>query len=520
MPLPYSSLMHPNTPTFVLRLATAALVALAPLSAAQAPPPAHGVGVGAGAVPRYESAPCPVDVEPGERIDCGALFVPENRARPESRTLRLPVMIFRSRGATPAPDPLLFLSGGPGNSTVANRRSGKGNPFLDERDYILLEQRGARYAEPALLCPEMDRLEGEIATGKLRGEEAEAARVAAAAACRRTLVASGVDLDGYTSQAAADDIEDLRLALGLRSWNLYGLSYSTRLMLTLARRHPAGVRSLVLNSVLPPEVHFDEVATANLWRALDLVFSGCAIDRECGAAFPDPRRTFLQLIAAADRTLFSVPLEHGSREVRGTDIVSAIYDLLHDSDAIPLLPRFIADLAAGRRSELGRLLAPGSGSSSGPSTLSRGLRYSVWCSEEMPFEDPQRVALQTSPAFELGGIDERAASVELCRAWNVAAAPPIENEPVRTDIPALVFAGEFDPDTPPDWGRQLLESMPRAFYVELRGLSHGAGFHPCGREITAAFLRDPASPPPVGCALQLRGADFGASARQGPASNP
>lgn len=169
MPLPYSSLMHPNSPTFVLRLATAALVALAPLSAAQAPPPAHGVGVGAGAVPRYESAPCPVDVEPGERIDCGALFVPENRARPESRTLRLPVMIFRSRGATPAPDPLLFLSGGPGNSTVANRRSGKGNPFLDERDYILLEQRGARYAEPALLCPEMDRLEGEIATGKLRG---------------------------------------------------------------------------------------------------------------------------------------------------------------------------------------------------------------------------------------------------------------------------------------------------------------------------------------------------------------
>jgi pimeloyl-ACP methyl ester carboxylesterase len=288
-------------------------------------------------------------------------------------------------------------------------------------------------------------------------------------------------------------------------------------MLTLARRHPAGVRSLVLNSVLPPEVHFDEVATANLWRALDLVFSGCAIDRECGAAFPDLRRTFLQLIAAADRTPFSVPLENDSREVRGADIVSAVYDQLHDSDAIPLLPRFIADLAAGRRSELGRLLAPGSGSSSAPrrwaaasllGLVQRGDAVRTrngWRSDLLPSSSAAR---QTR---RLGG---------LCRAWNVAAAPPIENEPVRTDIPALVFAGEFDPDTPPDWGRHLLESMPRAFYVELRGLSHGAGFHPCGREITAAFLRDPASPPPVGCALQLRGADFGASARQGPASNP
>jgi pimeloyl-ACP methyl ester carboxylesterase len=499
----------------VLTLATASLLGLALPSLAKAHVPT-GEEEGARVVPRYECAPCPVDVEPGERIDCGALFVPENRVRPGSRTLRLPVMIFHSRSIAPAPDPLLFMSGGPGNSTVANRRTGKGNAFLDERDYILLEQRGARYAEPALLCPEMDRLEVEIAAGKLRGADAEGARVVSATACRRALIESGIDLDGYTTQAAADDIEDLRLALGIRSWNLYGLSYSTRLMLTVARRHPAGVRSLVLNSVLPPEVHFDEVATANLWRALDLVFSGCAIDRECGAAFPNLRRTFVQLVAAADRTPFSVPLAHGTRKVRGADIVGAVYDQLHHSDAIPLLPRFLGDLAAGRRNDLARFLEPGSGTS----TLSRGLRYSVWCGEEMPFQDPQRVALQTSPAFELGGIDERAASLELCRVWNVAAAPAIENEPVKTEIPALIFAGEFDPDTPPEWGRQLLESMPRAYYVELRGLSHGAGFHPCGREITAAFLRDPASPPALGCALKLRGADFGASARQVPASNP
>jgi pimeloyl-ACP methyl ester carboxylesterase len=476
---------------------------------------APSAAVAAAPVPRFESAPCPVETEAGERIDCGALFVPENRSRADSRTIRLPVMIFRSTGkgsATPAPDPLLLMSGGPGNSTVAGKRSGKGNAFLDDRDYILLEQRGARFSDPALDCPDWAKLLSEIAVGQLRGAAAEAAQVAAAGECRRALVASGADLAGYTSEATADDIEDLRQALGIAKWNLYGISYSTRLMLTVLRRHPEGVRSVVLNSVLPPEVNFDEVASANLLRVLDLVFDGCAIDRECGAAFPDLRRKFADLVAAADRKPLTLQLEQGTREVRGAEIAAAVYDALHDPEAIPVLPRLLGDLAAGRYDGLRRFLPPAA-PVSGPSSVSLGLRHSVWCTEEMPFENAERVAQQTASALGLGGLDERAASVELCRAWNVPAAPAIENEPVTSAVPALILAGEYDPDTPPDWGRQLLESMPSAYYVELRGQSHGAGFHPCGAEIARAFLRAPDAPPPVGCALQLRGPDFGASAR-------
>ena len=60
------------------------------------------------AVPRYERVPCAAEVAADERIECGALFVPENRARKDARTIRLPVMIFRSRAEKPAPDPLVF----------------------------------------------------------------------------------------------------------------------------------------------------------------------------------------------------------------------------------------------------------------------------------------------------------------------------------------------------------------------------------------------------------------------------
>ena len=133
-----------------------------------------------------------------------------------------------------------------------DERSGKGLPFLDHRDYILFEQRGARHAQPSLACPETNALTAEVAAGRLRGTAVTKALATAAAACRQRLTSAGIDLDGYTSAATADDIEDLRKALGYETWNLQGISYSTRLMLTVLRRHPAGVRSVILDSVAAP----------------------------------------------------------------------------------------------------------------------------------------------------------------------------------------------------------------------------------------------------------------------------
>ena len=471
---------------------------------------AHQTGL-----PRFESAACPVEVAAGERIDCGALFVPENRRRTGSRLIRLPVMIFRSRSSSPAPDPILFLTGGPGNSGVAGRRSARAIPFLDERDYIVMEQRGTRYAQPALECPAINAIKVDIAAGRLRGDAANTELVKAAAACREKLIAAGADLDGYTTEASADDIEDLRGALGYPKWNLYGLSYGTRLALTVVRRHPSGIRSVVLDSVLPPEANFDEVATSNLLRALNSVFDACAIDSECGTAYPDLRRRFADLVAGADRQPLKLsidPADAGGRpaEIRGAQVVDAIYNALHKPPMIPQIPRIVSAAAAGDVTDLLPLVKE----NLAPSSTSWGMRYSVWCSEESPFENSGRIAAGLSPALGLGGIDETTASPEVCRAWKVAPAPAVENEPVKSDVSALVFAGEFDPDTPPDWGRQLLESMPNARYVEFRGRSHGAGFNACGTELVTAFLRAPGSPLPADCVLKLRGADFGSGARR------
>ena len=53
----------------------------------------------------FEEAPCPCELPPGvvegETVECGYLIVPEDRADPESRTIRLAVAIFRHPDGAP-----------------------------------------------------------------------------------------------------------------------------------------------------------------------------------------------------------------------------------------------------------------------------------------------------------------------------------------------------------------------------------------------------------------------------------
>ncbi len=457
----------------------------------------------------YQKAPCSVAVVAGENIECGKLTVPENRNKPNGRTIDLAVEIFKSRSATPAADPVIFLPGGPGGS-AARQKSGVNNPFLDDRDYILLEPRGAKFSSVDLECPKINAIKGEISAGHLTPKAADNVLASAAADCRAGWVAKGVDLDGYASAETADDIDDLRQALGIKQWNIFGHSYGTRLALTVLRDHPDGVRSVMLDSVLSPEANFDESAIANLKRALDTVFDQCAVDATCNAKHPHIRDTFYALVARADRTplTLATPIMGSDNKpvtVNGAVIVDAIYAELHNPPKIGAIPGIIDDAAHGQTVELAGLIKD----NQGPSNFTWGLRLSVWCGEEMPFEDASRVEAQTATSEGLGGIDERTASEAMCKAWKVAPADAKEALAViNPNVPVLVLSGEYDPDTPPYWGRAILNGLPFGRVVLFAGNSHGAGFNRCGAQIETAFLRDPKGVLNADCAAHLVGADF------------
>ncbi|MEM6297924.1 MAG: hypothetical protein AAF740_04455, partial [Bacteroidota bacterium] len=73
----------------------------------------------------------------GQDYTFGYLEVLENRQNPNSRTIQLPVYIFKSRSKNPKPDPVIYTVGGPGYTSMRSAPYMKYYQYLDDRDFIL-----------------------------------------------------------------------------------------------------------------------------------------------------------------------------------------------------------------------------------------------------------------------------------------------------------------------------------------------------------------------------------------------
>jgi pimeloyl-ACP methyl ester carboxylesterase len=73
----------------------------------------------------------------------------------------------------------------------------------------------------------------------------------------------------------------------------------------------------------------------------------------------------------------------------------------------------------------------------------------------------------------------------------------------------LLLVGEYDPVTPPQWGRQAAAQLTSSFFFEMRGAGHAlidAG--PCPLSIAVTFVVDPTVPPDAKCLAARAGPEF------------
>lgn len=462
--------------------------------------------VPADAAPAVEWGACPVPIaaEDAARVRCGVLTVPENRANDTGRTIELPFAVVASRSPAPRPDPVVLPTmGGPGSGSFSGLWL-----FLEydwatgERDGIVLEQRGDLLARPSLQCPELDARHTFVDGRRLAREALDEAGRAAWRACHDRLTADGVDLSAYSSAESAADLADLRAALGYDGWNLYGLSYGTRLAQTVLREHPDGLRSVVLDGVVPLDVNLYEETGAGFERALGVLAGSCRADPECAASYPDLEQDLAAVLSHAGESPLTVSVRapwDGSTvtlALDDRDLAEGLFETLYDDYRTRALPFLIDRVARGDTDVLVPLVTQQLAWSN---LLAAGLTRTVDCVEELPFygREPARRAGLARHLTE----DRTAAS---CSAWPVAAASERENEPVSSDVPALLLSGDRDPITPPAFARQLARSWPAAVQVEFPHRGHGAVWHvwgdPCPGDIARRFLDDPAGPLDTACA--------------------
>ncbi|MFP4343621.1 MAG: alpha/beta hydrolase [Anaerolineales bacterium] len=457
---------------------------------------------------------CPFTPPEEAVVECGFVAVPESRSGEPAGTVELAVVLYHSHAAEPAPDPVVYLSGGPGSGAIASLVGDYDDfvrPLLEERDVIVFDQRGTGFSRPSLACPEYSRVVRQDLRENFPLEEASERYTAALLNCRDRLVAEGVDLAAYTSAASAADVADLLTALGYEQANLYGVSYGTRLAQTVMRDHPERVRSAVLDSVLPIEIDAYNDQLPLVDTALNRLFDACAADPSCSAAYPDLEGTYDALVEQLNAQPVTVPVPDtrlgGTVRMDGTLATSAIYLSLAGTESIPRVPQAIVAASRGDYRGLAPLL---SALPSLERALNMGVLLSINCHEEVFATTTEELAadvagrpnVETFVRIALFGSAE--SLYTLCEDWGAAPFAPLEGEPLISEIPTLLIAGAWDPITPPVFAGQVAARLENSYLYEYPGLGHApsrdAG---CPFQMALDFLADPATAPDAACLQAL-----------------
>jgi len=418
---------------------------------------------------------------------CGSIRVPLDRTSPSVGTTNIVFALVPRRAKSRPSLGTLVISSGPIIAAGAEYAQGLA-PLRARRDLLFVDQRGTGRSG-VLTCA---ALRGVVPAAMPR--ELLLSRIGA---CGRQL---GPRIGFYGTAAAADDIDAVRAALGLQRLDLWGASYGTYLMTVYAARHPAHVRSLVLNGAYP--IDFDPWALDRLVAARRSINLVCARTHACRAeaVLRDLARVAARL--RVHPSSFTVPAPGGrSMTVRLDE--TALARVLYGSGNVAgfgRLPAAAASAAAGDLAPLRRLVEL----TVQPIDESFGQTFAQQCHEY-----PRLFSFADSPALRSaayldarGALSSRALAPFSARAWTAtqleavdsclhwpndrAAARPFPTGTRLPDVPVLVLSGDLDTNTPAPSGREAAAQFPHASFVEIPNVGHTPESSPCA---VAAALR-------------------------------
>lgn len=213
-------------------------------------------------------------VKPKTVDSCWLLEVPEDYMQPEGKKIKVAVAKTLSLG--PKKGAFLHLNGGPGGMSIdwAQEIENDLSVLSANHDIYFVDQRGTGYSTPSLSC----EFEDSGTAQQIKG-------------CKDKYVNDGVDLNQYANINNALDLLLLEKKLSEvkeidGGWKLYGVSYGTRLAMTMAREEQKQIKAgyqasntiqmMVLDGVFPIEMNGIKDMPWSNYEALDRVLEVCA----------------------------------------------------------------------------------------------------------------------------------------------------------------------------------------------------------------------------------------------------
>lgn len=406
----------------------------------------------------------------GEKVDAelGRLLVPENRRKPGSRLIELAFVRFKSTSKKPGP-PIIYLAGGPGGSGIGAARGSRFPLFMAMRetaDVIALDQRGVGMSKPNLNCQETfdyppDKVPSREDVLELFRKQSRA--------CAESFRRQGVDLAGYNTNESADDLEDLRKAVGAPKISLWAISYGTHLALATIRRHErsldrvilAGVEGLEHTIKLPSNIqkhleHLDRLVKAdpNLSKEIPS-FAGLMkevldkVEREPAVVEITDPQTKRKVKTTVNKFVLQIltAFAFGSGEA----VLPAVYYQMSKGDFSFAAQRWVGFITSAQQ-------------------IGSAMAYMMDCASGVSPERRRRIALEAKTAL-LGDIMDFPQPV-VCDAWGSPDLGDGFRAPVRTKVPGLFISGTLDVRTPPGNAEEVRKGFQTSVHLIIDGAVH------------------------------------------------
>lgn len=458
---------------------------------------------------------CSTGTYPGTAAWCGAL--PRPLSDDGSASLLIRFTLVLPEGARPGKPEFTDVMGRP---LIAAFEGGPGYGGIDSGE-AYAQMLGPLMAQRALLV--MDAR----GTGRSGAIDCHALQqqsegfLKAARACGRQL---GVHAADYGTARAADDAAAVITSLGFPQADVYGDSYGTFMAQVLAGRHPALVRSMVLDGAYPAtgESPWYPTQAPALRRALTEVCEG---DRRCRE---QPHGTVNRLARLVDRlrdqpvTVVAPGADGARHRVRITP--AALLDVAFNGTYVDATYRefdpAVRAALAGDPLPLGRLVAemefpvdyqePARENSAGqflavtcqdyPQLYDMAATVPVRRGQlQLAIDDARQTTPRLFAPFTIDDyVDSTWETVQDCLTWAhlspSASGPPVPLAGAYPDIPVLVLSGSLDTITTTAEGDLVAAQFPRSRHVEVRYGVHvqamGEGV-PCAADLVRAFFENP-----------------------------
>ena len=433
-----------------------------------------------------------------ERVKAGVLSVPENHDNPNSRKIRIAYAVLERRNKESNAYPIILFSGGPGDSTLVQGMVDflLEHPFLEDRDFILFDQRGIGYSSG---LPDMS-----MDTFLVMAADADPSRErmlmdSVLSKYKKLSAEHNTDPQFYNTLQNARDVGMLLKHLGYAKYNLYGGSYGTRLGRVVQDYYPQFVHASILDSPSPLTGDFliNRLESYNL--ALERIFEYCDATPECRQNYPDLQGQYFKAIDRLGKDPIKTRVNDSiDFVINAQDGIYLLRRLLYMGNAREAAPEMIQAFQAGSGEIIQKVLGfewqiTGAVNMSMLLSVERFENFNP-ANTEAVIEDHYRkyplipVTLGYFDAIYQAGQD-----------WHPASMPVNERKFGTSDTPTLIFVNRYDPVTPPRNGRLFMKDLSRGHLLILDEGGHGQGNQQCKEQVMMDFMTRPDTLPDVSC---------------------